>query len=125
MSTTEGMWVSTMERLPKKEDADKDGNILAIKLGRVMLGKYNEVTPTNTSSWMKIPQVPIQNEEELTVEQLQAIVDCHGKHDCIGGNCPVSEICLRDSNGNDIAYLSAKTALKVLNEIKKIKGIST
>ncbi len=34
MSTTEGLWVSTMERLPKKEDADKDGNVLAIKLGR-------------------------------------------------------------------------------------------
>jgi hypothetical protein len=53
-------WISTKTILPSKTDGDEYGNVLAWRLGRAMIIKYDEVIPENASHWMHIPDKSIE-----------------------------------------------------------------
>lgn len=55
----EDKWISVKVMLPLKSDADEYGNVLVWRLGRVMIIKYDEVIPENSSHWMHLPKKPI------------------------------------------------------------------
>lgn len=55
----ENKWISTKEILPYERDADKYGNVMAWRLGRVMIIRYDEVIPQNASHWMVLPKGPM------------------------------------------------------------------
>lgn len=53
-------WISTKDQLPLENDTDKHGNVLAWRLGRAMIIKFDEVRPENASHWMCLPEEPIK-----------------------------------------------------------------
>ncbi len=51
-------WIPVAERLPEKNDAGKDGHVMAWRLGCAMSIAYQDVRPENATHWMPLPEAP-------------------------------------------------------------------
>ena len=59
-ATTEQQWISSKERKPTKEDADKYGRVLVMEFGTISLVNYHGPTnyPERFQHWMPLPEPP-------------------------------------------------------------------
>lgn len=48
----------TIDIMPTRADADKNGNILAYRLGQWMIIQYKECNIWNAMCWMSLPKEP-------------------------------------------------------------------
>ena len=59
-ATTEQEWISSKERKPTKEDADKYGRVLVMEFGMISLVNYRGPInfPERFQHWMPLPKPP-------------------------------------------------------------------